>query len=190
MLISYISGRNKNLKNNLSNTKEGGPYMISIKNKQSGFTIIELLIVIVVIGILAGLVLTTFNGIQAKARDTERETDIKALHAQIEAFWAQKGYYPSLTDMNNRTATTGFVAVNLKGLDAGAFQDPKAAGTNPDYLAAATATGVVRYIYNVKTSADASCEADDTTCAKYTLTANLEGTLNGSNTYSKTSLNN
>lgn len=163
--------------------------MISIKNKQSGFTIIELLIVIVVIGILAGLVLTTFNGIQAKARDTERETDIKAIHAQVEAFWAQKGYYPSLTDMNNRTASTGFVAVNLKGLDAGAFQDPKASGTAPIDLLVATTTAN-RYLYAVTTSAGATCEADDTTCAKYTLTATLEGTLNGSSTYTKTSLNN
>lgn len=38
---------------------------------QSGFTIVELLIVIVVIGILAGLVLNTYSGIQAKARDTQ-----------------------------------------------------------------------------------------------------------------------
>src|SRR3954467_5245394 len=98
--------------------------MISLKKRQSGFTIVELLIVIVVIGILAGLVITTFSGIQQKARDTERETDIKALHGQIEAFWAQKGYYPSRADMNDQAAG-GFVATNLKGLDAGSFKDPK-----------------------------------------------------------------
>lgn len=160
--------------------------MTSLKNKQSGFTIIELLIVIVVIGILAGLVLTTFNGIQQKARDTERETDVKAMHAQVEAFWAQKGYYPSLTDMNNRTATTGFVAINLKGLDAGAFADPK--GATPFNLVAAPVAS--SYAYAVTNSAGTTCEADDTTCSKYTLTATLEGTLNGNPTYVKTSLNN
>jgi len=162
--------------------------MISLKNKQSGFTIVELLIVIVVIGILAGLVITTFSGIQQKARDTERETDIKAIHGQIEAFWAQKGYYPSLADMNNRTATTGFVAVNLKGLDAGAFQDPKATGTNPNYLVATITAD--RYLYAVTNSAGTSCEADDTTCSQYVLTATLEGTLNGASTFTKNSLNN
>lgn len=159
--------------------------MTSHKTKQSGFTIVELLIVIVVIGILAGLVITTFNGIQQKARDTERETDVKALHAQIEAFWAQKGYYPSLTDMNDRTATTGFVAVNLKGLDAGAFQDPKGTATALVATPAASA-----YAYAVTNSAGTTCEADDTTCAKYTLTGTLEGTLNGSSVFVKTSLNN
>ena len=158
--------------------------MTSLKKNQSGFTIIELLIVIVVIGILAGLVLTTFNGIQQKARDTERETDIKAVHAQVEAFWAQKGHYPSLTDMNDRAAA-GFVATNLKGLDAGAFKDPKGASVNLVATPAANS-----YAYAVTNSAGTTCEADDTTCAKYTLTATLEGTLNGSGTYVKTSLNN
>jgi prepilin-type N-terminal cleavage/methylation domain-containing protein len=155
--------------------------MVSLHKKQSGFTIVELLIVIVVIGILAGLVITTFAGIQQKARDTERETDIKALHGQIEAYWAQKGYYPSLTDMNS----AAFVSANLKGLDAGAFKDPK--GSASTLVAAPAANS---YAYAVTQSdGTTSCEADDTTCAKYTLTATLEGTLNGSGTFVKNSLN-
>ena len=159
--------------------------MTSLKNKQSGFTIVELLIVIVVIGILAGLVITTFNGIQQKARDTERETDVKAIHAQVEAFWAQKGYYPSLTELNDRTATTGFVAVNLKGLDPESFKDPK--GTSSNLVATPAANS---YAYAVTNTAGTTCEADSTTCSKYTLTATLEGTLNGSSTFVKSSLNN
>jgi prepilin-type N-terminal cleavage/methylation domain-containing protein len=159
--------------------------MTSLNRKQSGFTIVELLIVIVVIGILAGLVITTFNGIQQKGRDTERETDIKALHGQVEAYWANEGRYPSLTEMNDRTATTGFVAVNLKGLDPEAFEDPR--GTSANLVAAPAANS---YAYAVENSAGASCEADSTTCSSYTLTATLEGTINGSSTYSKSSLNN
>jgi type IV pilus assembly protein PilA len=154
--------------------------MISLKNKQSGFTIVELLIVIVVIGILAALVITTFSGIQQKARDTKRETDIKALHGQLEAFSAQKGYYPSLTDMN----TAAFVTANLKGLDPNAFNDPK--GSSSTMVASPTANS---YSYAVTNTGGTSCEADDTTCVKYVLTATLEGTLNGSGTYIKNSLN-
>lgn len=158
--------------------------MISLKSKQSGFTIVELLIVIVVIGILAGLVITTFNGIQQKARDTERETDVKALHSQLEAFWAQKAYYPSLADMNDQ-ASGGFVATNMKGLDLGAFKDPKGSSNT---LLATAASG--SYAYAVSDASGNSCEADDTTCAKYVLTATLEGTINGSSTYVQNSLNN
>ena len=82
---------------------------MTIKSKQQGFTIVELLIVIVVIGILAALVITTFTGIQQKARDTERETDIKALQGQIEAYYAQNGNYPTRTNVND-----GLHGVQLK----------------------------------------------------------------------------
>ena len=73
---------------------------MTLHRKQQGFTIVELLIVIVVIGILAALVVTTFTGIQQKARDTERQTDIKAVHGQLEAYYAQNGAYPALADLN------------------------------------------------------------------------------------------
>ena len=52
------------------------------KNKQNsnGFTIVELLIVIVVIGILAAITIVAFNGVQARATDTR----IKAIASQLE----------------------------------------------------------------------------------------------------------
>ena len=58
--------------------------MVSLKQRQSGFTIVELLIVIVIIGILATLVIVTFSGVQQKARDSERKTDINAIAGQLE----------------------------------------------------------------------------------------------------------
>ena len=59
--------------------------MVSLKQKQSGFTLVEILIVIVIIGILAGLVITQILGANAKARDTERKTDINSIVNQLEA---------------------------------------------------------------------------------------------------------
>src|SRR6185437_12535445 len=90
------------------------------KNQQ-GFTIVELLIVIVVIGILATLVIVTFSGIQQKARNTKRQTDINAIDSTVEAYFAQNGYYPTLANMNDST----FRTANLKGFDPAALQDPK-----------------------------------------------------------------
>ncbi len=155
--------------------------MFSLKRKQSGFTIVELLIVIVVIIILAGLVITTFVGVQQKARDTERRTDINAVHAQVEAYYAQNGKYPTLGNMNDTAASTGFRAASLKGLDGGAYSDPKTTGTNT--FTGATAAGTYVYSYTVT---PASCDNTATDCTGYTLTANLES----GGTYTKASLTN
>ena len=94
--------------------------MVSLKRKQSGFTIVELLIVIIVIGILAALVLVTFTGVQQKARNTERVTDVKAVASHLEVYNAQSGYYPTVTNLN----TAAFLSANLKGLDPAATCDP------------------------------------------------------------------
>jgi prepilin-type N-terminal cleavage/methylation domain-containing protein len=147
-----------------------------VQRKQQGFTIVELLIVIVVIGILAALVITTFTGIQQKARDTERLTDIKALHGQVEAYFAQNGRYPTLDNMNDST----WRSTNMKGLDAEALKDPKGAAQT---LASAAAANV--YSYAVTASDDTACDNSTKDCAKYTLTATLE--VGG--TFTKNNLN-
>ncbi len=59
-----------------------------------GFTIVELLIVIIVIAILATLVITAYNGVQAKARDTKRQSDAKEVQKAAEAYNADNGSYP------------------------------------------------------------------------------------------------
>ncbi|HVC35982.1 MAG TPA: prepilin-type N-terminal cleavage/methylation domain-containing protein, partial [Candidatus Dormibacteraeota bacterium] len=83
--------------------------------KQRGFTIVELLIVIVVIGILAAMVITTYTGIQARARDAKRQTDMNAVQTQLEAYFAQNGNYPTYANLSSSTWDT----TNLKSLDQG-----------------------------------------------------------------------
>lgn len=54
-----------------------------MKNKTTGFTIVELLIVIVVIGILAAIVIVAYNGVQARAQQSKMNADITQINKAI-----------------------------------------------------------------------------------------------------------
>lgn len=55
--------------------------------KRAGFTIVELLIVIVVIGILAAITIVAYNGVQSRARDVKRKSDVAQIAKGLKA-WA------------------------------------------------------------------------------------------------------
>ncbi len=73
---------------------------------EQGFTLVELLIVIVVIAILAAIVISTFAGVQARARDTERQTDVKAIASALEVYYTDNGGYPTSAAMSSGTPST------------------------------------------------------------------------------------
>ena len=148
--------------------------MTSLKLKERGFTIIELLIVIIVIGILALLVYTSFNNVTRDARNRERETDVKALHSSLEAYYAQNGHYPTLANLND----SSWRSSNFQGFDSAALQDPQ--GSAETLVASATAGS---YSYDIEPDTCDNGSAGD--CTDYTLTATLEG----GGTFAKTNLN-
>lgn len=61
--------------------------------KERGFTIVELLIVIVVIAILAAITIVAFNGIQARARDNVRKQDLAQLVKATKLYAVDNGDY-------------------------------------------------------------------------------------------------
>lgn len=155
--------------------------MISLKSKQSGFTIVELLIVIVVIGILATLVIVTFSGVQQKARDTKRETDVKALASQLEVYYANNGSYPALAELQTNT----WVSANLKGLDLAGLNAPNGTpGAGGNTVTSTTSTTTYNY-----TPTPAGCTTTGPTfCTGFTLTADREAS--GAADVTKTNLSN
>ena len=68
--------------------------MWASKQKQTGFTIIELLVVIVVIGILATVIIIAYNGAQDRARFASYRSDISRINDAIQVYFGEKGSYP------------------------------------------------------------------------------------------------
>lgn len=74
-----------------------------------GFTLVELLIVIVVIAILASISVVAYNGIQERARDTVRKNDIANITKALEIYYIKNGQYPNArgsTSINSSWSTT------------------------------------------------------------------------------------
>jgi prepilin-type N-terminal cleavage/methylation domain-containing protein len=142
---------------------------MKLNRKQEGFTIVELLIVIIVIAILATLVLVTFTGTQQSARNTQRQTDIKAVASHLETYNAKNSYYPALADLNNEE----FISDELKGLDRESTKDPK--GTVYTFNNG-NATSQ-QYGYTVTNEDDGECDnaVAGNECTKFTLSYQEEG---------------
>ena len=76
--------------------------MILKKLKQQGFTLIELMIVVAIIGILAAIAIPNFIKFQARSKQSEAKTNLKAL------FTAQKAYFGERDQFLSRGDTIGF----------------------------------------------------------------------------------
>jgi prepilin-type N-terminal cleavage/methylation domain-containing protein len=81
-----------------------------MKLKHTGYTIVELLIVIVVIGILATITLVAYNGVQNRARDTIRISDLTAIADALEVYVVNNGAYP--TPVSTPNASSWEVSTN------------------------------------------------------------------------------
>lgn len=62
--------------------------------RRQGFTLIELMIVMVIMGILAAIGVTAFMSSQTKARDSQRKGNLKAIAGALELYYNDKGSYP------------------------------------------------------------------------------------------------
>ncbi len=78
------------------------------QKKTAGFTLVELLIVIVVIAILATISIVTYNGIQERAKDTERKSDIASIGKAMQLWTISTG-------KPFEQLTTGFGGGNAAG---------------------------------------------------------------------------
>lgn len=69
-----------------------------LPKQKSGFTIVELLIVIVVIAILAAITIVAYNGIQQRANDTSVQSDLASLGKKLASEAAITGSLPATSE--------------------------------------------------------------------------------------------
>jgi len=149
-------------------------YYMRSRFSVQGFTIVELLIVVVIIGILASLIIVSYMGLQARARDTERKTDVQAIVKSLELFWTDNGYYPKASDMSQINAA--WIRANLQNLPASAIINPSSpAGTVNSIKKLGPSTDYMDYGYTSLDSAGTTdCNTDP--CPRYTLRYKEEST--------------
>ena len=107
------------------------------QRKQSGFTIVELLIVIVVIGILAAITIVAYNSVQTRARDNIRKSDIAQLAKARESFYAVNGNYPMSAGWCTQPSGPAYiaaVAAEMAPFISKVPTDPLYGGTHQDYF--------------------------------------------------------
>ena len=76
-----------------------------------GFTIVELLIVIVVIAILAAITIVSYTGIQESARNSQYVSDARNAYNLLLAYHTKNGAYPAITNGGNSVCIgTGFTS--------------------------------------------------------------------------------
>jgi len=151
-----------------------------------GFTVVELVITITIMGILLTLAVVNLNATQVNARDAERKGDVEAIQLNLEDFYktdsdwgANLGVYPSV-DLPN--GTVAFMKQVLRDIDTDNLMAPGITDPKLTFIAATnavqTTTGLLpqptkdQYVYQPINTTGALCISTD--CRKYNIFYRLE----------------
>ena len=150
-----------------------------ISKNRDGYSAIELVLLTVIIIILASILVSAYSGIKIRERNNTRIADIRQLQQNLEIFYAQSGFYPSLAEMNSLSWTSK----NIKQVPTSDLIDPNSKTSIQLFTPLSTK---INYGYSVSASNGAECNNQSVACNQYVLTASLEG---GSGIFEEKSLN-
>jgi len=156
--------------------------------KWRGFTVVELVITITIMGILLTLAVVNLTSTQANGRDAERKGDIEAIQTNLEAFYrtgtdtsTSLGRYPS-TIIAGASETT--IRGILRDVDFKSLIAPNATSVTTSFIAATntdqTTSGITpqptvsQYVYQPLQNNGSLCVNETQECRKFNLYYRLE----------------
>lgn len=149
---------------------------IKIPNS-SGFTLVELLIAIIIVGLVTGVVITSSAAIQRTARDSQRTADLRTVQSALQQYYADQNFYPdnnlnsplNLSTSTTITSATGNPSppASVKTYTTSIPKDPNSNTSTPYCYSA--------FVSVADTTTDCNNQSSSTTkCNYYELCANLE----------------
>ncbi|MEK7521378.1 MAG: prepilin-type N-terminal cleavage/methylation domain-containing protein [Patescibacteria group bacterium] len=137
--------------------------------KNYGFTLIEILVVLAIIGILIGLSIVAFSAASKAARDNKRKTDLAEIRSNIEIYRTDCGEYPAAVTfggaLNGGTAAcSGNVYMSLVP------RDPQQTTGTRSYYYSRTTTNTYELCAALEQGGSATCGGACTVACNFRLT--------------------
>ena len=151
-----------------------------MKTLQKGFTLIELMIVIAIIGILASVALPAYQDYTVRAQVSEGAIAASAIKVGVTEMFADNGLAGIATyaavvniDPNILTSRIGGITVGLDGSISVQMLMPQLGGAGTDVLAYMPTIGNAVLVDNAVGSIEWTCSAADTPAAPTTIVSNF-----------------
>lgn len=91
--------------------------IIRSQTRQSGFTFVELLVVITIIGVIFASAIVAYTSITIRSRDVRRRSDLEAIRQSLEMCRSLVGAYPASIDSGVSCSVTGPVLMAVLPTD-------------------------------------------------------------------------
>ena len=126
---------------------------VTLRNIKKGFTLVELLIVIIIIAVLAAIAIPKFSNSSTRSKESSLRANLKLVRNAIDLFRADTGAYPAnmaglttlpTSGLNASAATCTIVATDWRGPYLQAVPVDPVSGSAMTYGTSATDVGTVK----------------------------------------------